>query len=72
MLSELQLPPGYAVRIEVDPTRELNVRVTVFRDGVWMAEVSSKAAIVDRPGSLQQLVDVVSRTRSRGNGLRIG
>jgi hypothetical protein len=70
VLSNLHLPTGFALRIELDPTKELNVRMTVFRDGVRLAEVSSKAATVDRPGSLQRLVDEVTKTGSRGNGLQ--
>jgi hypothetical protein len=70
VLTNLQLPPGFALRIEMDPSKEQNVRLTVFRDGVWLAEVSSKAATVDRPGSLQQFVDVVTQSGTRGNGLR--
>jgi hypothetical protein len=70
VLTNLQLPPGFALRIEVDPSKEQNVRLTVFRDGIWLAEVSSKAATVDHPGTLQQFVDVVSQSGSRGHGLR--
>jgi hypothetical protein len=62
VLADLHLPPGCTVRVELDPGKALaGATVTAFREGQWIGELSVSPTMLDKPGELQRVTDMLTK-----------
>jgi hypothetical protein len=62
VFSTLKLPPYFTVAVAFDPDKApLSIAITVFHEGNWIGEASVAPPGVERPGSLQEVVDMLTK-----------
>ena len=62
MLGNLFLPPGYSVRIELKPSKfPVFATVSAYHNDRWLGELSVAPHILDEPGMLQFVADMLTK-----------
>jgi hypothetical protein len=57
----LALPPRFSARLDYNPDAGPLAVTVVPRAGEWVGELSARAAVIDMPGVLQEILDDLTR-----------